>query len=569
MKKTLALCLMMAASVQVSAGRLDDAFDSLTGSGSFQDNGVFKSQIRTTAQLGSFSYRFPVNTTKIDFFNVQAPSLDVGCDGISGVLGGVSFISGDEIVQLIENIAQASKMYILQLALNLICEDCVAELRSVIDKVNKFSAMAKDACAMAEWAVTSAGEMFGADLSLDKNPTKKGCQQRLVNSGEEEQADRGFLCSTWDKLEEWEEKFRTENEDGSPKSATDQERAMAISTGNTTWAALRELNIIPDMGDISGDSYGHLDPSNEQKSRLVMGEFLQSIFGTSSNSVQPDSQNPSTGDPERTGGATRAGTPDMTVALDVFLCGTNFLGDIDNSVASSAPLAQEYCKNSFKDGSGDGVENMNILSCPERAPDKKDWRDCEKPETISFKVWANQDIVTKGFGEGFLFLIERNLRGAIEGAVTGTYPSGFDEKLFIGLAEIAPWPLYKAVNLAAVFPEVSDQLLAQQSNLLGLAMVSNFMGKIMREAGGGSSSNVDPKTIEKIQEKVVKLIAAIDQRAVLTNTLSQQAELITASINVLNNVMLEQLYSQSLLGNASFTRDVANQGAMVGGAFSN
>lgn len=73
---------------------------------------------------------------------------------------------------------------------------------------------------------------------------------------------------------------------------------------------------------------------------------------------------------------------------------------------------------------------------------------------------------------------------------------------------------------------------------------------------------MSPDLMRDLQTKLAKVLANVDQRLVLLEGTTNRSIAMTKKIESINAVMLEQLYNQSILGNASYTRDV---GAMLSG----
>lgn len=579
MKKTTFFFLLTILSSTSFAGRLDDAFGSLGNGGTLTDSGTFKSQIRTTHQLGTFNYRFPVKREAINLAYFQSPTLEIGCDGISSILGGVSFINSDQITQLIENIAQASKMYVLQLALNLLCEDCVAELRNVIARINEFTNMAINSCEAAEWAVNQAAGLAGisgADKLPDENGRKAKCGQAKANAGETTQEGSKIYCNTMAKLDDFENWINSFNEDGSEKTAGEEDKSMSENPPNTTWAAMRAIGLIPDLTDVESDAAMRQQKAFdlETKSAFALGELFQSLLGTTLTrplaQLEDDTGTKSKGAPGVQPPTLGNASVDKTILIDFFLCGSKYIENTGSSDWDKTPQAKEYCSSAFSSISGSGagpvvsVYTSPIYSCGTReGVGVRDYLDCASLYKIEFQEWLKEDYVKEQFGTGFLFHIEKVLTAAVASIRAGSQAPGYDEASLKRLLEVTPWPLYRALNLVAVFPELEEQMISEQIQHIGLAMTVEYITRIFRAvSGSGRGGYVSPDLMRDLQTKLAKVLANVDQRLVLLEGTTNRSIAMTKKIESINAVMLEQLYNQSILGNASYTRDV---GAMLSG----
>ncbi|MHB8742085.1 MAG: conjugal transfer protein TraH [Sulfuricaulis sp.] len=104
---------------------------------------------------GSVSIRFPVQN--VPLYNVQLPRLDVGCGGIDAFMGSFTFISGDQLVAALRNIAQAALGYAFQLALTAMCPTCADIMSKMQAMMNEFNNGQLNSCQVAKSIMNSTG----------------------------------------------------------------------------------------------------------------------------------------------------------------------------------------------------------------------------------------------------------------------------------------------------------------------------------------------------------------------------------------------------------------------------
>ena len=105
------------------------------------------------ATLGSLYVRTANRNSAL--INIQLPSIRAGCGGIDLFGGSFSFISKEEMIQLMRGIMQNAAGFAFELALKSMSpavQDIVAELRAIIERVN---AMNIDSCETAQGLVSS------------------------------------------------------------------------------------------------------------------------------------------------------------------------------------------------------------------------------------------------------------------------------------------------------------------------------------------------------------------------------------------------------------------------------
>lgn len=161
-----------------------NAFASLKGNTTIDSGGVVHSQTRSIYSLGGGMTSF--SGKRVTLLAADPPSFSAGCSGISWHFGGFSFISMDELRQLVEAVAQASLGIAVDLAMQTLCPQCYAVMSKLRDMANMMRNAAADACRVA----TNLGQMLANSIGLpDSKQTE--CSTGTSSSGRSE----GFLNS--------------------------------------------------------------------------------------------------------------------------------------------------------------------------------------------------------------------------------------------------------------------------------------------------------------------------------------------------------------------------------------
>lgn len=123
-------------------------FSSIGGTTTMDKGGAIHSQTRSIYAFGGGMTSF--QGKRISLLAADPPSYSAGCSGISWHFGGFSFISTDEIRQLVEAVAQASLGVVVDLAMQTLCPQCYAVMSKLRDISNQMRNAAADACKIAQ-----------------------------------------------------------------------------------------------------------------------------------------------------------------------------------------------------------------------------------------------------------------------------------------------------------------------------------------------------------------------------------------------------------------------------------
>jgi len=130
---------------------LSDAFHALTSN---TRPGVYHAQVRGYMTSGGYNVHFPVSSVQL--ITMSPPTHSSGCEGIDLFLGGMSYISGEQFVNLLKGIAANTMGYSFSLALRTLCPVCstvVSDLQKTAQAANK---LAIDQCQFSMGMVNAA-----------------------------------------------------------------------------------------------------------------------------------------------------------------------------------------------------------------------------------------------------------------------------------------------------------------------------------------------------------------------------------------------------------------------------
>lgn len=151
LKKTISILLVIITLVTATltpmtaaAQSASDLFKNAIGTVTVDRGGAYHSQARSIYSLGGG--QVTAAGKKITLFSADGPSFNAGCAGISWHFGGFSFISMDEIRQMVEAISQAALGVVVDLAINVICPQCYAVMSTMREMANKMRGQTQDAC---------------------------------------------------------------------------------------------------------------------------------------------------------------------------------------------------------------------------------------------------------------------------------------------------------------------------------------------------------------------------------------------------------------------------------------
>ena len=286
-----------------SAGSLDDAFSNLTGSGAYSEGGAFETSTRMGYALPGMTMRFQTNTYTL--VSGEPPSLEIGCNGIDAHLGSLTFLNGEQMEQMLEEISNSTAMLFL-LALKNLCGPCGAALEWAEKIAEWANGRAFDSCEVSKSIVNGAMEI-GQDMACSVIGTE------YTNETDSFLNSKRKLCKA---RADASKKTNEAIDNGTGGDVAEHIKFV----GNQTWAALQKAGIAPEK-------------EGEGPSRAV-GELFMSWMGTT---IGDDGEN--TYPPKITDGAQ---------FLNIFLCGSKQPSASDDGLNEAVVRSiRTYCKDTW------------------------------------------------------------------------------------------------------------------------------------------------------------------------------------------------------------------------------
>jgi conjugative transfer pilus assembly protein TraH len=390
------------------AGGLGDQIASTFDGAYVQSEGAmkFSSQTRGYYTFGHTRIRFEPPSV-IRPFSAQAPSYNIGCNGIDISLGGLSYINADELVNKLKGMSGAASSFFFEAALSTLCKDCLTILNKLEDFANAINSLNFDSCAAAKAVGTHFGNKFGEQLksgldsieatrSILEFPDMLETMDNVNKALADVDLTKLFICAAID-CEGL--KYALVNRQGSLVRIAMASQTMTGVVPDDTISHEKFSSIIRSLiGDLYGYANTGKDDSKDRKTELLF--------------VAPSSVAPET-------------------FINALMYGT---GDCTDE--------------------SDGSKNYNncitgIVYSPEY--DYKSDKSAPKP-SVGADVW--RDFIPNG---GFIGLARNRLNAIVEKIDNGSALSN-DDKAFLGAL---PYPIVKTINArkAGIYNEADMQII--------------------------------------------------------------------------------------------------------------
>ena len=222
-----------------------------------------------TGSLGSFSMRTPIRNWNI--VSYTPPNFRAGCGGVDFHFGSFSFISGDNIKELMRQIMGSALGYAVRLALKNVCASCDEILGDLQDLTAKINANSINTCKMSSTAIDW--------ISGNKNSSDRKSEQ------EQESIDAASKGEKKDMSEAWSNIFSSSDGNNRKGNANRDANAHNIDTkyGNNLLNTYVSTNLFE---HIDTDWYG----GDKQFFEIAMSLIGTNIMVTGSNKNNNSSQ---------------------------------------------------------------------------------------------------------------------------------------------------------------------------------------------------------------------------------------------------------------------------------------
>ena len=544
-------------STLVSASELSDAFNSLSYS-----NGVdkFNTEVRTGIAFGSGRIQFGTNGGNLpsNTISFTKPDFSASCSGISWTFGGFSFVNGDEIIQALEAALPAAAMYVMGIVVSGLCEQCWTGLQHVFDAVNKVTNALRNSCDLGATLAEASGIADGA-----RAVRQKRCEVEKSVRGMVGDSYAGTMsCAQADATDTYFQTLMndlfTKASSGTPdetEAATAKIQEDCPINTNNTWCALNQIGVITTWSQCPKDSGGNKScaPANVG---VVYGEMFQSIMGVTV--------------PGADGIVGIAGTSQFKELMNYMMCGSLASQTMYPSAASmtgGAYVAAEFCWRQFHPGQDPNSSSsaaitdrdfpMIIACSPDSSvPNERQAMLCDQPTKVSLNIWLNRADVNAVLGQGFLAQTTNILYGVIQKMKNGGPLITDSEKKFI---QEAPFPLYRLLNMAALFPSVETDILKTNAIVIGYLMSHAWFNEVLAQASRRPQQfrGASTKVLDALNQMTKEMKSGNERFLAELDEDSRRAGIFTQNVERIHQDMLRVVYNNQLKGNYMATADLA------------
>lgn len=525
-----------------TATDLDAAFGNLLGPGavaSVNKPGAYQSGARNSFVAGGMEMRVPRTSGMPQLFSVTPPRISAGCNGISATFGGFSFISGAEFEQSLKSIASGAALgFVSMMVMKTMCPPCEAVVQYLKSAAQMAARLSKDSC---QWGQDMA-QKFMEGNSTQTN-TKEVCGATVSDNG----TASDYLAATKDACNSVTSAVKAIL-DANPNAATnpDTKAALlcAVGAGNNTWQRLAAFD------SEGANSSATATSSDGYRRKLLLLNLLGAELGLAEDGSKAAYCHTDDGQEEKPDEVTKTVwcKPRLNPqdAMGLFMCGDR------STVAASANDSQrvaDYCKSFYENatsssttgGSLSVIKNTKVYYCKDGAAT------CNQMELTDAGVIVQ--------GKGFLPHVNELLRLGVK-AVRDDTPMPND---VIRLMQVAPYPLYQAINAAAVYPTAADDLVDSMSILVAEQVAVAYLDDVLRMSGRKTAkgkSCVSPKQATQILDTVASIRAGNKARLMqLAQNISVQ-EALSEQIRQVNLAIQKQVMSQDMLATGGYAQAV-------------
>lgn len=523
---------------------LGAAFNSITAgvSANVDSPSAFSSQARVGMSGGGVDIRVPRGSGSPQLVSLTPPTVSAGCNGISAHFGGFSFISGQEFGKLLKNVASGAALgFVSSLVMKTLCPVCEQVISNLTNTAREAAKSIRDSCQL--------GKNLAADFkdSIDRSQMCANIDTANGNSSQDALASYFGVCN---KVSDAVDVVRQAN--GIKANPTDAADFMALQgvycamqSGNVTWATL-------DSFASSTES----DTENHARKIMLLNILGAEMGGASDKKVSCELASGTVVFSED--GANKKGTEkpmdycapttDTSVLTGLFLCGA---GDLPATGVSQR--IQKYCADYFGGaypGATGTVSPRNVRLWRCGADTAEDRKYCNE------LVLAPASTVLKG--EGFLVHVNKRLLTAVENVRNNV---GFDTpegREIIKLINVAPYPLYQAINAAAVYPAAATDLLDSMSILVAEQMAYALLDDMLKLRGKSTSYSCPMRPAQAT--KLLDFMAAFRGEAATRKSLMGQSlatqQQLTMQIREINSAISQQVLSVDLLTAGQMSENV-------------
>lgn len=590
----LSTALVSVQTAQAANSSVGAIFDSIGGTTTIDRGGAIHSQARSIYSLGGGMVSF--QGKKVSLLAADPPSFSAGCAGISWHFGGFAFISLDEIRQMVEAVAQASLGIAVDLAMQTLCPQCYAVMSKLRDMANMMRNAAADSCKVAQ----NFGKMLQDSGIFSSSGRVSDCSKTTSEAGKTSSwldSMAGSACKLLSDAETELNALGDKTMDflkfGKPATGKTPDREQLDLTGNVTYKALSALGyedgVVKDlMLSLLGMSVIHpksdvdcrtafkglsASAAADSKDKVVLTAAEKKILEGVLPEASPkrveaaadedgvtiadiNTKTPTPGSGGATKGPTVCNAPpllqDVADIGKLMMCGVNVNAEAETfakNYMNGADVASQV-----KALSGTSIGTM----CPPKA--NKDSVDpllytcrgnsgeCSEPGMQRYSVLVAA--TPRNGYTGLAWMVGDALyRGVI--SVKNNTPLHDDTKRILNGSG---WPLYRLLNMAAVYPGLATQLLDAYAATIANQYAMDTIDKVMRigsqpsiDARGGRGVSFNNITV--VREQIMNLVKlGDDKKNQILARLAEKRNLVDTILQV-NKALQAEVIGQGLSGN--------------------
>lgn len=591
-----------AAGPSVTAGNI---FSTIGGTTTIDRGGSMHSQARSIYSLGGGMSSF--KGKRVSLIALDPPGFSAGCSGISWHFGGFAFISADEIRQLVEAVAQASLGVAVDLAMQTLCPQCYAVMAKLRDISNLMRNAAADACAIAQ--------NIGSMISDKYVPggAKSNCAQ-VEAAGATDKSWLGSMsagiCSQLGtaegKVKEAVDRFNSWSTTGTTPGNKTPTKDIEQAYGNLTYNGLTNLGYMDGIAKdilmsylgmnitIAGESNcatalknvwttARDDTARDAASMAILdlGARMGQVEKADGASATTADANPKPPNNEVTGSAKGpqncALPPLLTRSFarldkisEVLVCGIDPMNDarlfartwvgagtvgVTDAEALSMLAASslgELCniKNSDFVGPPAPVtdsSNPRVYTCRQ----ERDGH-CWSPRMVRLSDLIGETGSTTRY-TGLTWMILDALYRGVASMQDGTKPLEDTTKAVLNGSG---YPLYRLLNMAAVYPGMADDLLQAYGGVIAVQYVLDTLDKLMA-VGSQPSFQTSPKAglspgqMAQLREEISTMTIRFGEaRSQVLARMHEKRALVDAIVQV-NRTLQAEVVSRGLGDNSN------------------
>lgn len=542
-----ALAVWTAATPPVFAAySVSQAFNGLLQASSASGPGYYTTGTRGVFVGGSLRVWTP--SQSVQLVSLTPPSIEAGCGGISMFFGGFSFINGSQFASLVQNLMQVAEGYAIEIGIRALCPMCADVLAEMHNLANAANTLSQNNCAVAKALLDKAAGHLGVPTGTQ--PAQNLCAAGGSATGlykDYLSALSGACSNIADSLAGIGNWIKSKASGIGQLLATDKASPVL---GNRNWVVLTRA--------------GYAD--------TAVKELILSVIGDTSKHKDGSQQTiPGWVGPKADAHALAAASrhlieillfgPDPAQSLDYL---TRNLGS--SSGVTAGALRQLFAQ-AYSDAENGAFAKLQIVRCqtdslgnappaftPYSGPQggTAALHDCDYPEAVPIGQSQNPLIAGPGLIAETAILLQQ-----------AVYAVATDQAIApqaIALMQVVPLPIYRMINVAAVYPAAAAQLVHTYSTFIAIltaqAILRQWTEIPSEIVSGVPNANIGAmETMQAIATQIGEL--AGNAQGTIGTALGTQDKIL-ASLQTINNVIYQQMSGSGVQGNLLFTQGLAS-----------